>query len=216
MIRFSKADLPLYTKIFLSIIYTVGIFGMIYSPVLFSSLTPINLLLAAALLFYFQEEKNKDFFRFFILVFAASFAIEMLGVETGKIFGSYHYGDALGYKIKGTPPIIGLNWVVLTYCSGIIARRFYTSIFAKALLGAFLMVVFDYSIELYAANADLWYWQNDTIPLQNFIAWFVFSFFFHLLFSTFKFKKENPLAFFLFLIQFLFFIILNLHNYFTN
>ncbi len=213
--RFSKADLPLYSKIFLSIIYTVGVFGMILSPRLFSSLTPINLIMAACFLFYFQEDKNKDFIRFFILVFAAGFAIELLGVETGKIFGTYHYGEALGFKIKETPVLIGLNWVVLTYCSGMIAQNFSKSYFIQSLLGALLMVIFDYSIELYASRADYWYWQNDQIPLQNFIAWFVFSFFFNLLFTLFRFKKDNPLALFLFLIQFLFFIILNLHNYFT-
>ncbi|MBL0049323.1 MAG: carotenoid biosynthesis protein [Bacteroidetes bacterium] len=212
MIPFSKANLPYYSKLFLTIIYLVGVVGMVVAPTLFATLTPINLIMAAAFLFYFHEDKNKDFYRFFLFVFSAGFAIELLGVETGKLFGSYHYGEALGFKIKGTPPIIGLNWVVLSYCSGMIAQRWAKPIFTKALIGASLMVLFDFFIELYAAKADFWYWQNDSIPLQNFFAWFVFSFFFNLLFCNFKFDKHNPLAYFLYLIQLLFFIVLNLHR----
>lgn len=212
MIPFSKENLPYYSKLFLTIIYLVGVVGMVVAPTLFASLTPINLIMAAAFLFYFHETKNKDFYRFFLFVFAAGFAIELLGVETGKLFGSYHYGEALGFKIKGTPPIIGLNWVVLSYCSGMIAQQWAKPIFTRAIIGACLMVLFDFFIELYAAKADFWYWQNDSIPLQNFFAWFVFSFFFNLLFCNFKFDKPNPLAYFLYLIQLLFFIVLNLHR----
>lgn len=212
MIPFSKENLPYYSKLFLTIIYLVGVVGMVVAPTLFASLTPINLIMAAAFLFYFHEAKNKDFYRFFLFVFAAGFAIELLGVETGKLFGSYHYGEALGFKIKGTPPIIGLNWVVLSYCSGMIAQQWAKPIFTRAIIGACLMVLFDFFIELYAAKADFWYWQNDSIPLQNFFAWFVFSFFFNLLFCNFKFDKPNPLAYFLYLIQLLFFIVLNLHR----
>ncbi len=217
MIEFSKVKYPFYAKIFLGVIYTVGLFGMVLSPLLFSSLTPLNLVLSAVLLFYFHEEKNKNFFRFFIFVFAAGFAIELLGVETGKIFGMYHYGNALGYKIKGTPPLIGLNWVVLSYCSGMIAWRWSDNIFTRSFLGAGLMLVFDFFLELYASKADFWYWENDHIPLQNFFAWFLFSFFFNILFCNFKFEKLNPLAHFLFLLQLVFFIILNLYTFlFTN
>lgn len=214
MIALSKENLPYYSKVFLAIIYTVGVVGMVLWPALFLSLTPVNLFMAAGFLFYFHAEKNRDFYRFILFVFAAGFAVELLGVETGKIFGSYHYGDSLGFKVKGTPPIIGLNWVVLTYCSGMIAMRWSNSIYLRSFIGAALMVLFDFFIELYAARADFWYWQDDRIPLQNFMAWFAFSYFFNLMFCNFKFEKQNPVAHFLFLIQLIFFILLNLYQYF--
>ncbi len=216
MIALNKEKLPLYSKVFISIIYTVGIFGIIFSPALFLPLTPFNLLISAGFLFYFHPNKDRNFYRFIILVYCAGFAIEMLGVQSGKIFGSYHYGNMLGFKVKETPLIIGLNWVVLTYCTGTIVQNLSQSFFVRSLLGATLMVAFDFFIEWYAPHADFWYWQNDVIPLQNFLAWFVFSFFFNLLFCSLQLEKKNSFALFLFLIQLLFFILLNLYHQFYH
>lgn len=211
-----KTDQTFYAKVFLSIIYTVGLFGLVLKPELFLPLTPYNLVLAAAILFYFHPAKDKTFIQFFLLVFLAGFAIEMMGVESGKIFGSYHYGNTLGFKIKETPLLIGLNWVVLTYCSAMIVQNLFNSIYLRSILAAGLMVLFDFFIEWYAPIADFWYWKNDRIPVQNFLAWFVFAFFFNLLFCVLNFKQKNPFALFLFLIQILFFIVLNLYHHFLS
>jgi putative membrane protein len=211
-----KLDQLTYAKLFLVIIYLVGILGMVHYRNFFSSLTPFNLIAAAALLFYFHTPKNKTLFQFIAFVGCAGFAIELYGVQTGKLFGNYHYGESLGFKINGTPPIIGLNWVVLTYCTAMMVQSLRMGIYLKSLFAAILMVIFDYFIELYAAHADFWYWQNDQIPLQNFVAWFIFGFFFNLLFFNFKFETKNPFAFFLYSIQLLFFIILNLHYHFFH
>ena len=52
---------PLYIKVFLSIVYTVGVFGMLLKPELFVPLTPINLLITCLLLLAFYPFKEKDF-----------------------------------------------------------------------------------------------------------------------------------------------------------
>ena len=207
---------PFQAKLLLTIIYCVGVAGMTIRPELFAHLTPFNLLLSAALLFYFHEQKDAQLFRFCLFVFVAGFAIELMGVNTGKIFGEYHYGEALGFKINAVPLIIGINWLLLTYCTGIISNKYSADIFVRSLIGALLMVLLDLLLEPVAMKHDFWHWQDDIIPIKNYVAWFGFSFFFNLLFQYFSFQKQNPLAEFLFVIQLLFFLVLNLLNHFIQ
>jgi putative membrane protein len=204
---------PLYIKIFLSIIYLVGVVGMYYSPSDFIPLTPYNLSLTCLILLSFYPYKEKDFIRYVLFLFSAGFAVEMLGVQTGKIFGAYHYGYALGYKLKHVPIIIGVNWVMLTLATQSIAQKFSSKLYISAAIGAALMVSLDILIEQVASKYQFWHWHNNEIPLQNYVAWFIISFFFHGLGSVMKFEKENKIATFIFALQFVFFALLNLINF---
>lgn len=207
-----KAIKPIHTKLFLSIIYLVGVVGMCVSPDKFIPLTPLNLVITCLILLLYYPYKEKDFIRYVIFLFAAGFAVEMLGVQTGKIFGSYYYGYALGYKIKHVPIIIGVNWVMLILATQTIAQKFSDKLYITASIGATLMVILDFLIEQVASKYEFWHWQHDTIPLQNFVAWFIISFFFHGVGSIMKFKKENKLAVFIFILQIIFFAVLNIVN----
>jgi putative membrane protein len=206
---------PLYVKLFLSIIYTVGVVGMLIKPELFIPLTPLNLSITCLLLLAFYPYKEKDFIRYVIFLFTAGFAVEMIGVQTGKIFGSYYYGHALGFKLKHVPLLIGVNWVMLTLATQTIAHKFSDKLYITATIGATLMVFLDFLIEQVASKYHFWHWHNDTIPLQNFVAWFIISFFFHGLGSVMKFDKENKMAVFIFSLQIFFFAILNIVNFFN-
>jgi putative membrane protein len=204
---------PLYVKIFLSIIYTVGVVGMTIVPEQFISLTPLNLSITCLLLIIYYPFKDKDFIRYVIFLFAAGFAVEMIGVQTGKVFGSYYYGYALGFKLKHVPLIIGVNWIMLTLAALTIAQKFSDKLYVTATIGATLMVSLDFLIEQVASKYQFWHWQNDTIPIQNFVAWFIISFFFLGLGTVLKFDKNNPMAGFIFSIQMIFFAVLNLVNF---
>lgn len=206
---------PLHVKIFLTIIYTVGILGMWLKPNDFISLTPLNLALTCFLLLAYYPYKEKDFIRYCIFLFTAGFAIEMIGVQTGKIFGMYYYGYALGFKLKHVPVIIGINWLMLILATQSIAQKFSNKLYIIAAIGASLMVVLDLLIEPIASKYEFWHWHNDVIPLQNFVAWFIISFFFHGLGTVMKFNKENKMAVFVFAIQLIFFAFLNLVNFLT-
>jgi putative membrane protein len=93
-----------------------------FSRELFITITPLNLLFAALFLFYGRWPSRRVLFTG-LAVFAASFLVEAVGVNTGMIFGSYSYGSALGPKLWNTPVIIGLNWFVLIYCTNVISRQ---------------------------------------------------------------------------------------------
>jgi uncharacterized membrane protein len=203
---------PIYLKALLIIIYAVGVVGLWLKPEMFIPLTPLNLILTCMLLLAHYNFKEKDFIRYVIFLFAAGFAVEMIGVQSGKIFGSYYYGDALGFKLKHVPLVIGINWVMLTLATQTIAYKFSNKLYITAALGATLMVLLDMVIEPVASKYQFWHWDNNHIPVQNFIAWFIISFFFQGLGGVMKYEKENTMAIFVFSLQFIFFALLNLLN----
>jgi putative membrane protein len=79
----------------------------------------------------------------------------------------------------------------------------------KALFAAILMVGLDYFIEPVAMKYDFWHWQNNVVPIQNFVAWFVLAFGLQVYFQKTAVYKNNPLAAWVFGVQAAFFIALN-------
>jgi len=89
------------------------------------------------------------------------------------IFGEYQYGAVLGFQVFEVPLIIGLNWFMLSYAIGAMVNRYVR--IAKPLIAAVLMVILDVIIEPVAVKLDYWSWVGDSIPLQNYLGWFVIS-----------------------------------------
>lgn len=206
---------PVYVKIFIVIIYVVGIIGTLLAPQLFQPLTAPNLILTTFILLIFGDVKNRNFWIFTGFIFLAGLFIEILGVKTGKIFGVYYYGEALGLKFAEVPLTIGLNWIFLSLSSLSISQSITKNKIASSFIGAILMVFLDSLIEPLCSKLDYWYWQNDLIPIQNFIAWFIISFVFNYIGSQIKFNKYNSMAMIIFVLQIAFFICLHLANFLT-
>lgn len=175
----------------------------------FQFLTPFNLLATAAIVFHFEEKKEFNYILFLVVTFLAGFFVEVAGVKTGAIFGAYQYGETLGFQWLEVPLAIGLNWAVLIYATGMFSDQFKLPPVVKALIGALLMVVLDLLIEPVAIKLDFWTWQAETIPLQNYMAWFAVSVILQLLYQFLPFSKNNSLAIRLLYIQGLFFLGLN-------
>lgn len=200
-----------YAIYFLILFYAVGITGFVIPQThsFFKTLTPFALLLSAGFLALFHQPKfNLKTIVVFSAIFIVSFLAELIGVQTGLIFGDYIYGNSLGIKIMGTPLMIGLNWVMLVYCTKIIAGKITTNAVLNSLLGAGLMVGYDFVLERAAPKLGMWSWGGDVIPLQNYLAWFVFALLFHVLIKLTKVEFRNPIAKAVFIIQFLFFVTL--------
>ncbi len=198
----------------LVVIYLVGMIGLVFNiHPSFIFLTPINLLVSLGIVLYHHPTKNKAFYSFLYIAFMFGFLIEIAGVSSGLIFGEYYYGEVLGPKIKGTPLMIGVNWVMLIYCCGAALSRFFPkrNIYFKSFIGALALVSLDILIEPVAMYYEFWYWgDNNIVPLQNYVAWFMISFIllmvFHLLIKDLK----NNAAFTLFNLQFIFFLIVGI------
>lgn len=211
-----KIDKQFIAIAVLLILYLVGMVGTLAYGTDILALTPINLLVTAFVTGLFHRQVDLRFVVYLTVVFVTSFVIEAVGVATGAIFGWYFYGNNLGVKLFDTPIIIGLNWLVLSYCSsvwvGSISGRLLqlnTNI-GRALLASIIMVAIDVMIEQVAPMCDFWYWKNQVVPVQNYTAWFAFSFAFNYLFQRLQIDIQNPLAKWLLGLQVLFFTVLNL------
>ena len=197
----------------LIIIYVVGLCGIAFTcevnQKLFLQLTPLNLIVTSFLTLLFHKEWNRTFIFSAIFVFLFGFFIEVIGVKTHLIFGSYWYGKTLGFKLFEVPVLIGLNWLLLIY---LIATSFQKikNILLFAFSSASIMTLLDIFIEPIAMKLDFWQWQNNLIPIQNYIAWFAISFLLFFIFRKINRNIKNRFSVIVLAIQFLFFAILNL------
>ena len=205
-VTWAKAAVVIFT--------TVGLVGMIVAPGLFAPLSPFNLLLNAVLLGLFVQEWSPHMIRFTVMTVAVGIAIEILGVRTGVIFGEYHYGDALGFKMGEVPVLIGVNWWILTICAMDIAARFTSNFGARVVLGALLMTGLDMLIEPVAPKLDFWYWVEDVAPLRNYVGWLLVSSFLHMVGRVLQLNSKNALAPWVMISQAVFFIGLNIWFWF--
>ncbi len=198
------------SAIFLYIIHIVGAGGLLYPATtgIFQSLTPLNLLISSILLFSFHHYWLREFWAFLFITFLVGYFVEVLGVKYGFIFGEYSYGNTLGVKLWNVPVLMGLNWVLLIYVTGVISETIRSHYAIKAMVGASLMVLMDFVMEPVAVRYDFWYWENDVVPVQNYIAWGVIAFILLLIFYKLHFIKRNRLAWHLYIAQLLFFVAL--------
>jgi bisanhydrobacterioruberin hydratase len=196
----------------LFLIHFVGILGYI-SPFSnsFRQLSSISILAIITIIIYSQPNKSLKSYLVYSIIIFCGYLIEIIGVSTGEIFGSYQYGITLGRKILNVPPIIGVNWLMLLMATGDLVNRFKFNIFIASLLGAFLLVVLDILIEPVAIYHDFWKWDENLIPSQNYVAWFIVSFLLHLFHLKMIPKEKNNPASLLYVFQFFFFLALNLY-----
>ncbi len=197
---------------YLLIFYGVGIAGLIIPQTreLFIALVPLNLLLNMVLLLIYHGPINSGFMWKAFFIFLAGIFVEVIGVNTGLIFGSYEYGSTLGPKIFHTPVMIGVNWLMLVYASLVITSRYFESTYFRVLFAAVMMVIYDIALEPSAIDLNMWDWGG-AVPLQNYIAWLVIAFLLILFADKSRMiNRENKIAGPMFFIQLGFFVILDL------
>lgn len=197
----------LYAIGVLFLFYTVGIWGLGFSPytALFQQLVPFNLLLTNSLLFAFHRDWRGSFLLFMGLAWLIGYGSEWLGVHTGLLFGHYTYGPTLGLKLWDIPLLIGVNWLMLVYSAGHLSCRIFSHWLPQAITGALLMVLLDVLIEPVAITLDFWTWKDNEIPFSNFIGWFGVALLLQIYFHRTTFRKHNPLAPWVYLVQLFFF-----------
>ena len=222
--RFSKYQIATGIAIFF---HAIGLVGILFSEnKFFIESTPFNLLLSYFLLVWTHPEKNKSFYFFIGIVFIVGFLSEVVGVNTGLLFGEYHYSKILGIQLFQVPILIAVNWFIIIYCSGIgthvllnkvihrvVKDHNEPSLKLKAMSvifdGASLAVLFDWLMEPVAIKLGFWTWGGDgSVPFYNYLCWLLISILLLTIFNFFNFRKENKFAVNLLLTQALFFLIL--------
>lgn len=158
--------------------------------------------------------RKLEFIIWIVLVVISTIFVEWIGVNTGKIFGEYQYGPVLFPFIDTVPLAIGFAWIGMLLSSVTIAQfvSFYwfrKSILYSSLMTAGLMTLFDLFMEPAAIKLNYWYWTNDSVPLQNYVAWFGISII--LILTGMKFKlflqKNNTIPLHAYLAQLVYFLL---------
>ncbi|HEX7366874.1 MAG TPA: carotenoid biosynthesis protein [Pelobium sp.] len=205
-------DKPGLSKIFIIIFHIVGFIGFSLPHLhdFFISFVPFHLLLMATILLINQKDFRKEFWFGLLFVYLSGYLVEVVGVSSGAIFGTYAYGNTLGVKVAQVPLMIGVNWVILVFGIGAVLKKHLKHLRTlKSLVGAAILVFIDFLIEPVAVKFDYWSWADSTIPLQNYIAWFLVCFILLRVYYELEFRKSNPVALTLMVSQVLFFIGLN-------
>jgi uncharacterized membrane protein len=189
------------------ILHLVGWLGLSSSyQSYFLMLTPVNLLISAFLVLKFQRKFEMPIIVLLVVSFLVGMATEIIGVKTGYLFGDYTYGSVMGPKVMEVPLMIGLNWMILSYCAAELVQRFMKPSIVRPIMGASLLLLLDYVLEPAAIKLGFWSWQGNTIPFYNYVCWFGIGLLLQWLFEKYHKGGNNMVAMWLFLIQFLFFI----------
>ncbi|MCC8197271.1 MAG: carotenoid biosynthesis protein [Tannerellaceae bacterium] len=194
--------------------YLIGFFLFVipFTRSFFISITALSLVLVFSFIFYYHRTWNRATILWFLFIMVSSFFLEMAGIQTGKIFGIYEYNQGLGIQWRGTPLIIGVNWLFLTYASHDIARQITAVPLVRILLGAVFMVLYDLAMEAAAPYMQMWHFNTGYPPAGNFLAWFMMALVYHTGFEILKIPTGNPPARALFTIQSIFFICISLYS----
>jgi len=195
--------------------HIVGLVGFIVPPfdAVFLNLVPWHLLLMTSVILYSHREPDGRFLLFALLIFVMGFMAEFTGVHTGWLFGNYTYGETLGIKLFHIPLMIGVNWFLLIYATGIsMQRSCIRNRFFRIITGALVLVLLDLLIEPIAVHFDYWHWTGNSIPVKNYVCWFLLSALLLFIFEQFEFKRQSIVATVLLIMQFVFFMGLGIFN----
>ena len=196
----------------LAIAHAIGVFGIaisLHRPELFA-LTWVFLLVSMAALLFFQQSYSWYQLPIALAIVTIGFVAEVVGIHTGLLFGSYTYGASLGIKLFDVPLLIGLNWLMLVYCSRAIVERYFSSALFRVIAGALLLVTYDFLVEMPAGRLDMWTWTDGAPGLANFVGWLGIAILMHIIVEVSGFRFKNWLAMPLFVIQLVFFGLLSL------
>lgn len=171
----------------------------------FITKTPLNLLIMFAMLIWvFPLDSAKKMLAAMIFMMSGM-VVEWLGVNYSLLFGTYEYGSNLGPKIGGVPLLIGINWAILVLVTGEISNSIKVSKWLKIFIGAALMVLLDFFMEVPAPVFDFWTFEGGVAPLSNYIAWFAIAAILHYIFRAMKIEGNFKFSMHLYICQFLFF-----------
>lgn len=165
---------------------------------------------------YLLINNNFKSLLFFVFVALSGWAVELLGVKTGAVFGSYQYGDTLQPQIFDVPIAIGFAWCLILLSAASILTNFikvsFISDYLFAFMIALLMTVFDYFMESPAIKLGYWTWDASSPPAQNFFAWFAIGFSLAFIGLKTRILKQKPssVAIHAFFAQILYFVAIDL------
>jgi putative membrane protein len=68
------------------------------------------------------------------------------------------------------------------------------NIIVRSLIGGLLMMILDVIIEVSAPRFDYWEFENNNVPLRNYIAWFIIGAIAHYFYNQIRLKTNMKLS----------------------
>lgn len=169
--------------------------------------SPFTLIYLAILTLWFFPVTTIKKIILFLLCFCTGMAVEWIGVHTGSLFGDYHYGVNMGWKLDGIPYLIGSNWAVLTFITHELSRKYIPTPWMIPLVGAGLMVLLDFFLEQICDIAGFWHFTGGA-GWFNYVCWFIIAAVLHTILLRFKLKGDLKISLHLYVVQLIFAIAL--------
>lgn len=107
--------------------------------------------------------------------------VEAVGRSTGYPFGTYDYGDALGWKVAGVPVVIPFAWAMMAYPCLLLGRTLTRSRLLAPLAAAWTLAAWDLFLDPQMVGEGYWAFAypepglpgSPGIPLTNYAGWFL-------------------------------------------
>lgn len=200
-------------KIFFYLLFLFGVLWHIlkFTRKLAETVTPYVLFIGGLIIILpYTLTGKKRLLLWITFTFVFTLAAEIIGVNTGFIFGNYSYGNVLGPKLFGVPLIIGFNWVLVILGAISISKNIVPGTVIRSLITAVLAVAFDLLLEPAAIKLGYWLWYDGSVPVLNYAAWFLIAFTSSLFYFKFNAEDAGTVPVHYFLSQIIFFFLLNI------
>ena len=106
---------------------------------------------------------------------ALGFAVELLGVRTGKPFGHYRYGPGLGPRVGGVPLLAAAAWAMMARPAWVVAGSIDARPALRAPVAAAALTAWDVFLDPRMAADGYWTWPGggryEGVPVSNFLGW---------------------------------------------
>ncbi len=158
--------------------------------------TNIFLLLQAIVTFIFlvNAAEQKSVLITAIVILVLAFIVELIGLKTGFPFGDYSYSKILAPSAFGVPLAISLSWFSVVVNSYFAARFLVdeSKVMSRLLVSGLIILGTDILLEPFASSFNgFWVWTAGSVPLQNYVSWFVIGLIFSLLLERFVIWNRN-------------------------
>jgi putative membrane protein len=182
----------------LIIMLPVGLFLMLSGEVWKHCLWTTNIFLGLqaviTFIFLLNSAEKKSVTAAAVLIPLIAFTMEFIGVKTGFPFGKYSYTKTLEPGILGVPVAISLSWFSVAVNSYLVSRFFLIESKVQYILLAsgFIILGIDILLEPFATDVNgYWAWAGGSVPLQNYLSWFMLGILFSALLEQFAIWNRN-------------------------
>ena len=126
---------------------------------------------------WYLYKSNKKIIYVFLLTGILLYLLEILGANTGIVYGEFVYSSLWQPALLGTPIIMAFVWATLVVESLFIVRQVYMRPFVQIITASIFLVMLDLVIDPGAIHLGLWNWVNGGpwygVPYSNYIGWLV-------------------------------------------